>query len=160
MLPEGTAAFGGVPAGPGPGNVRTCDGLRCRTARTDGAARSRYQSGGPGGTRSGGRPPAPRMALPANRGEPAGRRNRPPEHQHEAGRRGPSDGGSRMPFGQWKKVRKEPGSDRLNLSKSAQVWSPEGPPQVLRSIGPLSWSSVFPKTGFLKSCGRLLGVTG
>ena len=39
-------------------------------------------------------------ALPASRGEPAGRRNLPPEHQHEAGRQRPSDGGSRVPIGQ------------------------------------------------------------
>ena len=39
------------------GDIDACDGLRCRTARADGAARSRYQSGGPGGTRRGGGPP-------------------------------------------------------------------------------------------------------
>lgn len=39
-------------------------------------------------------------APPGLRGEPAVRRNRPPEHRRWAGRRGPSDGGSRVPIGQ------------------------------------------------------------
>jgi len=47
--------------------------------------------------REGGAPPA--QSPPGHGGEPAGRRNRPPEHQRWAGRRGPSDGGSRMPVG-------------------------------------------------------------
>lgn len=64
-------------------------GLRGRTAGSDGTSRSRYQVGGrEGRARTSTGPPraalrsAPPLALPGRRGEPTGRRNRPPERRH------------------------------------------------------------------------------
>jgi hypothetical protein len=55
------------------------------------------RTGRPRDSREGSEPP---VGVPGHRSEPTGRRNRPPDHRHEAGRRGPSDGGSRMPIDQ------------------------------------------------------------
>lgn len=89
----------GYPAIPATGSV---EGPLGRTERLDLAA-IRPAPGLAGGASS---LPA---CVPGRGSEPAGRRNRPPEHRHEAGRRGPSDGGSRMPLDQGVKTAvKEP----------------------------------------------------
>ena len=95
----GRVRWAGVPARE---NREPRDGLRGRTAGADGASRSRYRAVGPREERGGRVPSDPLRAeaLPGRRGEPAGRGNRPPERRREAGRRGPSDGGSRLPIDQ------------------------------------------------------------
>ena len=111
VLPElPPPVAGGVGSGQ---NRRPRGGLRRGTTEADGASRSRFRAFDTGGSRRGpfglcwgaaARSPlisahSPGV-LPAMRGEPAVRRNRPPEHRRLAGRRGPSDGGSRVPIGQ------------------------------------------------------------
>ena len=95
----GRVRWAGVPPLGGE-NREPRDGLRGKTAGADGASRSRYRAVGAREERGGRVPSDPLRAeaLPGRRGEPAGRRNRPPERRREAGRRGPSDGGSRLPI--------------------------------------------------------------
>ena len=119
------------------------DGLRGRAARSDGASRSRYRAVGPGRMRGGRAPPALRPSR-AGGGEPAGRRNRPPRRQREAGRRGPSDGGSRLPVGRCGVVGKEPaygpGCDAVGAPDGApRAWGTS--PEVGRGRRPEAYVS-------------------
>ena len=103
-LPEGAAAC--VRRGRGrPGARARLSKLQNPAAGSVGGLLGQTGRLGLATERSAGGRGAPRRSRdpPGHGGEPAGRRNRPPEHQREAGRRGPSDGGSRLPIGQWRK---------------------------------------------------------
>ncbi len=136
------------------GDRRPRGGLRGRTTGADGAARSRYQSGGPGGTQGGGRPPCAEPSRPW-------RRTRRPE---EPSARTPALG---WPAGalRWRVTdasRSVCKSAALSLSGEPQLGgrpggkealsSPRVTQQFLGVRGGFSLEVKFSKTGFPKSC--------
>ena len=150
--------------------LRPRDGLRGRTARTDGASRSRYRAGGPGGTRrKSPLGPPPRVALPAiEANRQAGGTVRPNTSARLAGGGPPMAGHVCQSVSEVERTLKKKNfkseknqrRDRGIAPQTGRTGSPLCGEQVLRSLGAAAWRPMFSKTGFPISCRDTLAEPG